>query len=106
MSAAQPKLCPAADVQRSLARLPAWSLTPDGKGIFCELRMEGFSAAVELLGRVAKLADEADHHPDVHLTGYRRLRLELSTHSAGGLTEKDFQLAAKIDALPKALKEG
>lgn len=93
------------EAQQQLSRLLVWSLTRDGKGIFCELRMKDFAAAVDLIDRVAKLADEADHHPDVHLTGYRNLRLELSTHSAGGLTEKDFLLAARIEQLPKALKE-
>ena len=104
-ASARPKVCTLKEAQQSLLRLQQWSLTKDGKGICCELRMRDFDAAVELIKRVARLADEADHHPDIHLTDYRNLRLELSTHSAGGLTDTDFLLASQIDALPKALKE-
>jgi 4a-hydroxytetrahydrobiopterin dehydratase len=101
----RPKVCGVKEARQKLQRLPDWSLTTDGRGIRRELRMRDFDAAVELITRVARLAGEADHHPDIHLTDYRSLRLELSTHSAGGLTEKDFLLASQIDALPKALKE-
>ncbi len=68
--------------------------------------MKDFLAAVALIRRLADVAEEQDHHPDVHLTGYRRLSLVLSTHSIGGLSENDFILAAQIEALPKTLKEG
>ena len=66
--------------------------------------MKDFMAAVQLIGRLARLAEKEDHHPDIHLTGYRKLRVELSTHALGGLSEKDLVLAAKIDKLPKKLK--
>ncbi len=92
------------NAQAELARLPGWSLSQDGKAIRKEFSMEGFSAAAELIGRVAQAADAADHHPDVHLTGYRKRAFVLSTHSAGGLTEKDFALARQIEQLPKRLK--
>lgn len=67
--------------------------------------MKNFMAAVSLIRRIASLAEAADHHPDLHLTGYRRLKIELTTHSEGGLTKKDFSLAAKIERLPKKLKK-
>lgn len=95
---------PEAEARRRLEALPGWTLAADGLSIRRELSMSGFSAAAELIGRIAAIADEADHHPDLHLTGYRRLAIELTTHSIGGLSEKDFVLAAKIDALPKSLK--
>lgn len=81
-----------------------WSLASGGKSIRAGYLMKDFTSAVELIGRIAELAQRHDHHPDLHLTGYRRLEVELTTHSAGGLTDKDFALAAAIEALPKALK--
>jgi 4a-hydroxytetrahydrobiopterin dehydratase len=75
------------------------------KSLILELSLRDFPAAISFICDVAQLAESADHHPDIHLTGYRNLRLELTTHDAGGLTEKDFLLAAKIDALPRRLKD-
>ncbi len=93
-----------AQAQDELAKFPGWAFASGGKAIRKEFVMAGFSAAAELIGVIAKIADAADHHPDVHLTGYRKLLIELTTHSAGGLTEKDFALAAQIEKLPKRLK--
>ena len=76
-----------------------WQKTVDGKSIFREYVMKDFVSAVGLINKIAELAEAADHHPDIHLTGYKRLRIELSTHSVGKVTEKDFNLAEKIDAL-------
>jgi 4a-hydroxytetrahydrobiopterin dehydratase len=59
-----------------------------------------FKAAVEFLNGVAELAERENHHPDLHLVGYRNLSIELTTHAIGGLSENDFILAAKIDELP------
>lgn len=78
--------------------------TSDGKGLRAEYLMSDFMAAVELIRGAASAAEASDHHPDIHLTGYRRLVFELSTHSIGGLSENDFILAAKIEGLPKSLK--
>jgi 4a-hydroxytetrahydrobiopterin dehydratase len=55
--------------------------------------------ALEFVGLVVALADRIDHHPDIILS-YRTVRLELSTHADGGLTEDDFALAAEVSALP------
>jgi len=51
-----------------------------------------------LVNRVAELAEAANHHPDILVHDYKHVRLTLSTHAAGGLTQRDFELAAKIDA--------
>lgn len=93
------------EARRELAELRGWTLGSDGKSIRRELLMKDFAAAVALIGRIAPLAEAADHHPDLHLTGYRRLAIELSTHSAGGLTSKDFSLARRIEALPREEKK-
>lgn len=87
-----------------LKALPGWSLSADAKGIRREWVMKDFVSAVELIGRIKDTAEADDHHPDLHLTRYRRLVVELSTHAIGGLSENDFILAAKIEKLPKSLK--
>ena len=87
-----------------LAALPDWKLGAGAKSIRRDYLMKDFMAAVDFIRRVAKAAERADHHPDLHLIGYRRLAVELSTHSIGGLSENDFILAAKIEKLPKSLK--
>jgi 4a-hydroxytetrahydrobiopterin dehydratase len=51
------------------------------------------------LNRVAEIAEDEQHHPDLHLTGYRHVRIEITTHAIGGLSENDFILAAKIDEI-------
>jgi 4a-hydroxytetrahydrobiopterin dehydratase len=58
-----------------------------------------FRRALEFVNQVAALAEKSDYHPDIVLS-YRKVRLELSTHSEGGLTDRDFDYAAEINALP------
>lgn len=88
-----------------LERLPGWSLTADGQRIRREWTVKNFMAGLEFFNRVAVVAEEDGHHPDLHLSGYRHLAIELWTHAIGGLSENDFILAAKIDALPITLKK-
>ena len=87
-----------------LKQTPGWELAPDGKGISRNYVMKNFSAAVEFIQKIAGVAEDEDHHPDLHLTGYRKLRIDLRTHAIGGLSENDFILAAKINELPVELK--
>ena len=61
--------------------------------------MKDFAQAVQFIRVVARAADEGNHHPDIHLTSYRRLTIVCSTHSLGGLSRKDFILAARINEL-------
>ena len=86
---------------RQLERLPGWSLTADGQRIRKEWRMRDFLAAMRFFDRVAQLSEEEQHHPDLHLVAYRQVAIEIWTHAIGGLSENDFILAAKIDALPE-----
>ena len=81
-----------------------WTLAEDGKSISAVYVMKDFTAAMEFMGAIAREAEAMDHHPDLHLTSYRKLRIELSTHSIGGISDKDFALAEKINALPKKLR--
>jgi 4a-hydroxytetrahydrobiopterin dehydratase len=70
-----------------------------GSSIVREWELEDFAAAMRLVNRVAELAEEQGHHPDILVHGWNKVRLELSTHSEGGLTQADLDLAARIDAL-------
>ena len=88
-----------------LRQVPDWQLTGDSKSISRQWAMKDFVSALQLIQRIGHLAEEENHHPDLHLTGYRKLKIELATHSIGGLSENDFILAAKIDQLPKELKK-
>jgi 4a-hydroxytetrahydrobiopterin dehydratase len=62
--------------------------------------VRSFAHGVLFLGAIGQLAEAANHHPDLSLHGYSHVAVSLSTHSEGGLTEKDFDLAAQIEALP------
>jgi 4a-hydroxytetrahydrobiopterin dehydratase len=92
-------------VRHYLSAVPQWKLTADGKRLRREWRAKDFTAALDFFNRVGQVAEEEDHHPDLHLTGYRNVAIELSTHAIGGLSENDFILAAKIDTLPLELKK-
>lgn len=91
-------------VQELLRAVPNWRLAQDGKRIRREWRVKDFTAGLEFFNRIGKVAEAEDHHPDLHLVGYRNVAIELWTHAIGGLSENDFVLAAKIDELPVALK--
>jgi 4a-hydroxytetrahydrobiopterin dehydratase len=92
-------------VRELLAAVPQWRLSADGKCLRREWRMKDFAAALEFFDAVGRIAESEDHHPDLHLTGYRNAAIELSTHAIGGLSENDFILAAKIDQVPAELKK-
>ena len=74
--------------------VPGWE--NNGKEITRAYKFSDFKEAMLFVNRVAGLAETADHHPDI-LIRYNKVQLTLSTHSAGGLTEKDFSLARQID---------
>jgi 4a-hydroxytetrahydrobiopterin dehydratase len=85
---------------RQLENLDGWQLTDDGNRIRKHWVAKNFMAGLDFFNRVGQLAEAEGHHPDLHLEGYRKLTIELSTHAIGGLSENDFILAAKIDRLP------
>ena len=74
----------------------------DGTRIRRDFKLRNFRDAVKLVNNVAALAEREQHHPDLHLEGYRNLWIEIFTHAIGGLSENDFILAAKIDAIAPA----
>jgi 4a-hydroxytetrahydrobiopterin dehydratase len=91
-------------VQAYLKDLPGWQLSPDGRRIRREWRLKDFQAGLEFCNAIGKVAEAEGHHPDLHLTGYRNVAVEITTHAVNGLTENDFILAAKIDQLPVEAK--
>lgn len=86
-------------------KLRGWRLTHDGQRIRRDWVVEDFAEGIVFFRSVADLAEEEDHHPDLHLENYRNVWIELWTHAVGGLSENDFILAAKIDRLPVKLKK-
>jgi 4a-hydroxytetrahydrobiopterin dehydratase len=76
---------------------PAWRR--EGDALVADLECADFAAAIALVDAIAVEAERADHHPDLLVHGYKRLRITLSTHAASGITARDFALAAAIDAL-------
>ncbi len=83
-------------IARELAR-SAWRR--EGDEIVREWKLADFAAAMDFVNRVAELAEAANHHPDILVHGWNRVRLTLSTHSEGGITRADLDLARVIDAL-------
>jgi 4a-hydroxytetrahydrobiopterin dehydratase len=81
-------------VQAALKKLPGWNLKDEA--IDKQYTWPSFPDAIKFVNQVADLAEQADHHPDI-LINYRRVTLTLSTHSEGGITQKDFDLAAQIE---------
>jgi 4a-hydroxytetrahydrobiopterin dehydratase len=90
-----PRLSPD-DVSAALSSLPLWSGGPDG--IERTLKLPSFRAAAEAVSVIADVAEQLDHHPDMDLR-WTKVRVAVSTHSAGGLTELDLQLARRVDLL-------
>lgn len=96
---------PKEETHRLLAGLPGWALTADGKSIRRTWKCKDFMAAIRFFDQVAELAEREQHHPDLHLTGYRMAAIEMTTHAIGGLSENDFIMAAKIDQVPVDVKK-
>lgn len=93
------KLLQDGEIQERLSKLKDWQVE-DGMLVKTFI-LPSFAHAVLMVGAVGQLAEAADHHPDLKIYGYKRLTVSLVTHSAGGLTEKDFELAGQIDSLPQ-----
>jgi 4a-hydroxytetrahydrobiopterin dehydratase len=89
-----------AEARSRLGSLDGWAL--EGTAIRRQYTFKGFPDAVAFVVRLAFEAEAADHHPDM-LVSYKRVTLTYSTHSAGGLTDKDFDGAARADSVAAAM---
>jgi 4a-hydroxytetrahydrobiopterin dehydratase len=78
---------------------PADAWRQEGEALVRDLGFEDFAAAMAFVNRVADAAEEANHHPDILVHGWNKVRLTLTTHSAGGLTDADRAMAERIDGL-------
>ena len=84
----------AQEIQDRLTALTGWAF--DGQMLVREWTFRNFREAIHFVKQVADMAEAMDHHPDIFIS-YNRVRLSLMTHSEGGITEKDFQLAGQIN---------
>jgi 4a-hydroxytetrahydrobiopterin dehydratase len=84
------------DIKEWLKKLPEWDL--EKKHIERTFEFDDFTLAMDFVNSVAEIAEEDDHHPNIDIR-YNKVKIELSTHSEGGLTDLDFEVAEKIDTL-------
>lgn len=85
------------EISEYLEEIPAWEL--NGNTIVREISANNFAAIIGIVNSVALIAEKSDHHPDLYIYGWNKLKITVTTHSLGGLTEKDFILAKKIEEL-------
>src|SRR5687768_8926210 len=91
-----PRLYDNKEIKEAMKDLPTWEV--EGKSIERTFEFEDFALAIDFVNGVAEVAEEAEHHPDMDIR-FNKVRVILSTHSKGGLTDMDFDLAEKIDTL-------
>jgi 4a-hydroxytetrahydrobiopterin dehydratase len=84
------------EIKASLALLPAWSV--EQGELVRQFEFKDFLGSIAFVNSVAQLAEAAGHHPDIDIR-YNKVRLALVTHDAGGITSKDFELAARAGEL-------
>lgn len=87
-------------IQQELAKMPGWSY--QGKDIHKQFTFKSFLPGIEFVNQIAQVAESAGHHPDITIN-YNIVGISLSTHSEGGVTEKDFALAGAIDRIHASL---
>lgn len=81
-----------------LARVHGWSVAEDGRSIAKEFSFKEFSLTMAFVNKIAEIAENEGHHPDLQVS-YGKIRVVLTTHAIGGLSENDFIVASKIDEL-------
>lgn len=86
------------EISKFLKEVPLWQIEKNTKSIYQEFKFKDFKWAMSFVNEVADLAEFEGHHPDIHIW-YNKVKLELSTHAIGGLSENDFILAAKINKI-------
>lgn len=91
----RPSKLPDLDIQRALGTLPGWSRR--GDALARTFTFDRFADGIAFVNAVAAAADAMDHHPDIDIR-YTKVNIALSTHSAGGITQLDLDLAAKVEA--------
>ena len=82
-------------IQERMKKIPEWELNEDS--ISRSFEFDEYQSAIDFVNTVAEIAEEAQHHPDISIS-YSNVKLVLTTHSKGGLTESDFEVAIRIDS--------
>jgi 4a-hydroxytetrahydrobiopterin dehydratase len=90
---------PKEKIQEYMKQLSDWELSQDGKELIKNFKLKNFQAVLDFVNKIGAKAEAEDHHPNLYIHSYKKLRVELSTHAIGGLSENDFILAAKIDEI-------
>lgn len=93
----RPELLTEYEIQSKLSELANWAR--NGNIIEREFKFPDFASAVGMINAIAIVAEKSDHHPDILLFGWNNLKIMISTHDKGGITQLDFDLAKKIDKL-------
>ena len=86
------------EITTQLTELTHWNRDEDSGGIVRRFEFPQFADAIQFVNRIATVADEHDHHPDIDIR-YRRLKIVLVSHDVGGLSSRDFKMAKLIDEL-------
>jgi 4a-hydroxytetrahydrobiopterin dehydratase len=81
------------------SRLTSSEWAREGDEIVREFKFDDFAAAIGFVNRVAEVAEDMNHHPDILVHGWNKVRLSVTNHSAGGLTAADFELAERVNGL-------
>jgi len=84
---------------------PDWTLNETNTKLSRTWKLRNFMAGIDFINKIALVAEEDYHHPDIHLTSWNNICVEIYTHATGGLTENDFVIAAKIDNITVDLKK-
>ena len=84
--------------QKYLTEILGWNVIDDGKKVSREFVFPDFVQAIRFINKIAEIAEQEGHHPDLHIF-YNKVQIDLWTHAIGGLSENDFILAAKINAI-------
>ena len=86
------------DLSPYLEQIENWEAT-DAKEIFKNFEFKNFKEALDFVNKAGEIAENEGHHPDIFLHSYKKVKISLSTHAIGGLSENDFIVAAKIDEI-------
>ena len=101
-----PELLSDQDLGKALGRLQDWRLDDgDERALRRDVELESFPQAIQVVNRVAEIAENDNHHPDIDIR-WRTLTFRCSTHSEGGITANDVSLAEEIDGVVDAIREG
>ena len=86
-----------AEINQSLTKLNDWLI--EGNQIAKQFQFKDFAEALSFVNKVGAEAENMDHHPDIFIHSWNKVKITISTHSEGGITKKDFQLAGKIEGI-------